>query len=83
MGGVSHALNIGPGKFDHDDDDDGGDDDDKHDDGGDGQFICHYHQHIIITISSSSSRLEPLKTRTQMERKSSLPVCYWLCCAVI
>ena len=79
MGGVSHALNIGPGKFD--DERDGGDDDDKHDD--DGQFICHYHQHIIITISSSSSRLEPLKTRTQMERKSSLPVCYSLCCAVI
>ena len=52
MGGVSHALNIGPGKFGHDGDDDGGgDDDDEHDDGGDDdQFICHYHQHKVITI---------------------------------
>ena len=42
MGGVSHALNIGPGKFGHDGDDDGhvDVDGDKHDDGGDDdQFI--------------------------------------------
>ena len=42
MGGVSHALNIGPGKFGHDGDDHGdvdGDDDDKHDDGGDDDLL--------------------------------------------
>ena len=42
MGGVSHALNIGPGKFGHDGDDDGhvDVDGDKHDNGGDDdQFI--------------------------------------------
>ena len=49
MGGVSHALNIGPGKFGHDGDDHG--DNDKHDDGGDDDLlIWHYQQHKIMII---------------------------------
>ena len=83
MGGVSHALNIGPGKFGHDGDDDGhvDVDGDKHDNGGDDdQFIWHYQQHKIITIIKFIKIEATLDKNSNGEKVESSCLLYYVLC---